>query len=93
MPVLEHEVHERVRQSADFRYGCHNRPLKFKKAYWAVGRRLFPDCSFEFIAVRVPHAMSHECRYDLSLKDRNCEGCCHRGIGDSYAAGVRASGK
>ena len=93
MPVLEHEVHERVRQSADFRYGCHNRPERFNGHYAAPHRTYFPDGRFGVVSRMVQFTMSHDCRYDLSLTDRNCEGCCHRGIGDSYAAGVRASGK
>ena len=35
------------------------------------------------------HAMSNRCRYDMSLKDRYCADCVHRGKGEAYEESVR----
>ena len=93
MPVIEHAVHEKVRIGEGWVYGCHNRPSKFKPHYWAPERRVFPDGSFEVMSVRVPHSLSHNCRFDLSLADPACKGCDHRGEGLAYTERVQALGK
>lgn len=98
-PVETHEVHEKVRIDSDFRYGCNNRK-PFKKTYFSPNRFLpvlrdpkeFFKQMFQFHAKQVEHRMSTECRYDMSLKDQACEGCQHRGNGESYDAMVRSKG-
>ena len=96
MPVLDHEVHPSVIKGPEHRYGCHNRPDKFARYYWAPERRFFPDGSFEIISVRVPHTLSNECRYDgkggLSADDPGCEGCRHYKVSD-YVKTISERGK
>ena len=96
MPVLDHEVHAAVIKTGDARYGCWNRPDKFKRSYWAVDRRFYPDGSFDLVSVRVPYTLSHECRYDgkggLSGDDPSCEGCRHYKASD-YVKHIMEQGK
>ena len=96
MPVIEHPVHEHGVRDAEHRYGCWNRPDRFKKSYWAPHRRTFPDGSFELVSVRVPFVMSHDCRYDgkngKAGDDPYCEGCRHYKK-SPYLAGVMENGK
>ena len=90
MPVDDHPVHPSTQKGADFRYGCWNRK-PFADAYLAPQRFVKPSMSdwsyrnftcsnedFEIGTVYVMHAMSTDCRYDLSHKDQSCEGCQHR---------------
>lgn len=81
MPVIDHPVHPSTQISQDHRYGCWNRPLKFKPFYWAPERRTFPDGSFEMMPVRIPFRMSHTCHHDgieaMGVDDPACEGCKH----------------
>lgn len=91
MPVEDHEVHDKTKIGPDNRYECHNR-APFKEAYRAPQRRHGSNgyiAIFEFEAVLVPHRMSRECRYDMSLTDWQCEGCHSRGLGEAYAKSVR----
>ena len=75
MAVIDHEVHEVTRITENKPYGCHNRdrdmtgysaPNRFtgttghEPIYW-LGR------------VKIPHVMSRECRFDMSLKDPRCD--------------------
>jgi len=96
MPVIEHAVHPRTQIKENHRYGCWNRPDRFKKSYWAPHRRIFPDGSFELVSVRVPFVMSHDCRYDgkngKAGDDPYCEGCRHYKK-SPYLAGVMENGK
>lgn len=95
MPVEDHEVHEKVRITEDKPYGCHNRK-EYMEAYYAPNRFFGSDGykpSVKFEALRIPHTMSRECRYDMSLKDQRCTGCSHQGSGEKYAAKVRSNGK
>ncbi|MEN9923933.1 MAG: hypothetical protein RL268_59 [Pseudomonadota bacterium] len=73
MPVIDHPVHAHGVRDAEQRYGCHNRPA-FK----------------EIVAINSwsywPFRMSRECRYDRSLSDSACAGCCHAGSGERYVA-------
>lgn len=91
MPVEDHAVHSKTKVAADKPYGCHNRemsegyyaPNRFagttgNEPIWWIGR------------VRIPHVMSRECRYDMSLSDLRCSGCKHRGSGERYAELVRS---
>lgn len=94
MPVEEREVHKKVSIKANKPYGCHNSardftgyhaPKRFagttgNEPIWWIGR------------IRIPHVMSRECRYDMSLKDARCEGCNHAGSGERYSAMVSAKG-
>lgn len=91
MPGLDHPVHEKVREKAGAKYGCHNR-RQFSKGYWAPQRRFYPDGSFEVVSVRIPHAMSKECRYDKSLADSKCKDCQHAGTGEAYAKLISENG-
>lgn len=77
MPVLDHEIHHSVIAAPDKRYGCHNRK-PYADSYIANGKDI------------VPHRMSRECRFDMSLKDLMCEGCKHRGSGEKYNEMVRS---
>lgn len=94
MPVEEHEVHSKVKEKAGTKYGCFNRK-PYMEAYYAPNRKMGSsgyEPIFFFERIRVPHTMSRECRYDMSLKDVKCEGCEHRGSGEAYDAKVRAKG-
>ena len=92
MPVLEHEVHAKVRQSAAARYGCHNR-TRTKAGYFAPDRIYRFDGSYGDRQAFIPDLMSRECRYDHSLTDSKCEGCKNRGSGEAYDQQVREMGK
>lgn len=80
MPVLDHPVHDSTKVSSDFKYGCWNRKA-FKDHYFIAVRQ-----SYSLISVpkRIDHKMSTECRYDLSQKDKACDGCAYQGIGKLY---------
>lgn len=94
MPVEDHAVSEIVRIKDSKPYGCNNKPRDFSgyhapnrfagttgnEPIWWIGR------------MRIPHVMSRECRYDMSLKDARCGGCNHAGGGERYAAMVTAAG-
>ena len=82
MPVIEHPVHEHGVRDAEHRYGCWNRP-PFRE--WC-------ESSSPFDASHWPHRMSRECRYDRSLDDSACAGCCHAGSGERYVAEQAAQG-
>ena len=68
MPVIDHPIHPSTQKGEDFRYGCWNRE-PFKAGYvahpWSIAKY-------------IPHNMSTSCKYDLSNKDPNCQGCKHR---------------
>lgn len=95
MAVIDHAVHDKVRIDADKPYGCHNRDA-FSEAYYAphrgAGTNGYKPVWF-YERVRIPHVMSRECRYDMSLIDPRCIGCKHRGSGERYDAMVRERGK
>ena len=75
MPVEEHEVHEKVRISADKPYGCSNRK-EFAKGYYAPDRVYRPDGTFHTILSWIPHATSTECRsFYLWSTDPRCSVC------------------
>lgn len=91
MPVIEHKVHKKVKRDADYKYGCNNKDRDFN-GYSAPDRRAGTNGympTFWMERVKIPHVMSRECRYDMSLKDKQCEGCKHRGSGEAYDAKVR----
>lgn len=94
MPVEEHKVHKSTSIEAGKPYGCHNR-AGFSESYYAPVRKMGSsgyEPIFFFERVRVPHRMSRECRYDMSLTDARCAGCSKQGSGEKYAAMVRAAG-
>jgi hypothetical protein len=68
MPVADHEIHPRTRHGADFRYGCFNRPDKFKMI--VRGAECYGGQEWPFVN-------THECRFDLSANDAGCGGCRH----------------
>ena len=92
MPVIETEVHQKVKQIEGAKYGCHNRKDKFADSYHAPNRTYRSDGSFIRDSVEVPFRMSHTCRYDQSLSDPGCIGCKHLGSGEEYTAFVRSTG-
>ena len=92
-PVEEHEVHEKVKHEADYKYGCHNR-MPFADVYIAPDRVYRADkLTWDDVRRPIQFTMSRECRYDMSLTDPRCTDCKHRGTGEAYAARVRADAK
>jgi hypothetical protein len=89
-PVEDHPVHELVRQKQHARHGCWNRK-PFSDGYMAPSRQYAPSGNFTMVKVFIPHKMSTECRYDMSLSDGKCAGCQHKGSGEQYAAKIRAA--
>lgn len=90
MPVIDHPVHKSTIKDSQHRYGCWNKDRNFK-AYYAPQRFAGSDGYkpvFRFEAVRIEHAMSKECRYDMSITDPCCSDCKHRGSGEEYAKQV-----
>ena len=88
MPVIEHQVHEHGVRDADYRYGCHTRApfserLEMQDGWNVEGTRETVMMSFR---------MSRECRYDRSLSDSACAGCCHAGSGERYVTEQQAKG-
>lgn len=81
MPVIDHPVHRLTIGGA--LYGCHGR-AEFKAGYWAPDRTYAPDGMIRTGQALIPHTMSRECRYDMSLTDAKCDGCQHRGSGEAY---------
>ena len=93
MPVEDHEVHDKVRIKADKPYGCYDREMS--ECYYAPERKMGSsgyEPIFFYERIRIPHRMSRECRYDMSLMDARCGGCNHRGSGEKYSERVRAQG-
>lgn len=77
MPVDDHPIHPSTQKGADFRYGCWNGDREFL-GYAAPDRELnLLTGKYELNAVWIRHELSKECRYDLSHKDNNCNGCKH----------------
>lgn len=74
MPVEDHEVHEKVKISADKRYGCWGRQ-GMGVGYFAPDRRYKPDGTYYQILTRIPHRNTTDCRYDLWESDPRCTGC------------------
>lgn len=94
MAVIDHAVHEKVKIQADKPYGCHNTERNFT-GYHAPNRAAGTDGykpTWWLERVRIPHVMSRDCRYDMSLTDARCTGCKHRGSGEKYNAMVRSQG-
>ena len=73
MPVVEVKVRPSSSVGSEHRYGCFNRP-EFKQTVESSHGDTWP------------YRMSNECRYDRSLSDRFCAGCCHAGNGELYIA-------
>ena len=91
-PVEDHKVHKKVKIKADKPYGCHNGD-RLMTGYQAPNRAAGTDGykPIWFIErVRIPHVMSKNCRYDMSLTDPRCIDCKHRGSGEAYDAMVRS---
>ena len=91
MAVIDHPVHKKVKELAGTKYGCHNRDRDFtgyQAPNRAAGSNGYSPVWF-LERVRIPHVMSRECRYDMSLTDIKCDGCKHRGSGETYADHVR----
>lgn len=92
MPVIETEVHEKVKEAAGTKYGCFNRK-PYADVYIAPDRVYRSDkLTFDQVCRPIKHTMSRECRYDMSLTDLKCDKCIHRGSGEAYADKVRSTG-
>lgn len=74
MPVKDHEVHEKVKISADKRYGCWGRE-GMAAGYYAPDRELEENLEFSLQAKFIPHVMTVACQYDLWESDPRCAGC------------------
>ena len=75
MPVESHEVHEKVKISADKPYGCSGRK-GFGKGYYAPDRKYRPDGTFYIVQTWIPHEMSTACRsFYLWDADPRCSVC------------------
>ena len=75
MPVEEHEVHEKVKKEAGYKYGC-NKQREFSKGYYAPDRRYKPDGTFYVVQNFIPHDMSSSCRsFYLWDTDTGCADC------------------
>ena len=78
MPVEDHEVHEKVRISADDPYGCHSKstgPLR-ANGYYAPDRRYKPDGTFYIVQEFIRHVTSTSCRnFYIWDTDPRCFGC------------------
>lgn len=72
MPVVEVVVRPGSSVGPEHRYHCHNRPAFFRQTVESSHGDTWP------------YRMSNECRYDRSLSDRFCAGCCHAGSGEQY---------
>lgn len=70
MPVIDHPVHSLT--IGGQLYGCHCR-AEFKAGYWATDRTYAPEGMIRTWQAFIPHAMSRECRYDMSLTDAKCD--------------------
>lgn len=82
MPVIEHPVHQHGVRDAEHRYGCWNR-APFKEIVTVEGWQG---------TVSWPFRMSRECRYECSLDDHACAGCCHAGSGEQYVKAMENAG-
>lgn len=94
MAVIDHAVHEKVRIHEDKPYGCHSKD-RLMNGYSAPDRRAGTNGytpTFWIERVKIPHVMSKECRFDMSLTDPRCTGCKHRGSGERYNEMVRSQG-
>ncbi len=90
MPVDEKPVHPLT--VAGERYGCHNR-AEFSEGYYAPNRDYLPDGRWFDNLKFIPHRMSTECRFDMSLTSDRCDGCFRRGSGEAYDQMMRAKGQ
>jgi len=94
-PVEDHAVHEKVCIEATTPYGCNNKDRDF--VGYSAPHRFTGTTGHEPIywlgRVRIPHVMSRECRFDMSLTDPRCTNCKHRGSGEAYDQKIRESGK
>jgi hypothetical protein len=81
MPVLDHATHPSTVIREDFKYGCNGTPRPIENQ--AIGSR--------YSGALWPYVFSTDCHYDMSLKDRACDGCQWRGSGEKYDAMIRAN--
>lgn len=90
MPVINHEIHEKVRITGKEPYSCNNRNIQ--PYYYVLTRDYLYNGTYKMTQTLVHHNMSKECRYDKSLSDKRCENCIHKGSGESYAEMVMSQG-
>lgn len=94
MPVLTHDIHDSTRIGDDYRYGCHNKPRPNAQSYYAAPNGwVYVAGMLEMRRMQINHALSTECRYDMSLSDPARTGCQWRGSGEDYDQSVRKEGK
>ena len=93
MAVIDTPVHEKVKEESCAKWGCWNRPSDFKHGYCAPNGTEYLTGTCVIIKTKyIEFSMSNECRNDVSLTDRKCEGCKHRGSGERYSEFVRSNG-
>ena len=73
-PVIDHPVHEKTRIKAGYKYGCYDRK-GMSVGYIAPDRQYRPDGTFIVTQKFISHVLSETCKYDMSDKDKFCEGC------------------
>ena len=74
-PVLDHEVHEKVKINENTPYGCNGRS-GFSKGYWVQEREYRRDGTYVMRDHFIPHRLSADCRsFYLWNIDPRCSGC------------------
>ena len=73
-PVLDHPVHEKMKLKAGTKYGCFDKK-RTTVGYYALDRQYRPDGTFVVTHKFISDVMSKTCKYDMSQKDKRCEGC------------------
>ena len=75
MAVLDHEVHEKVKIGADFKYGCNNDKPR-GKGYWVQEREYRSNGTYIMMSKFIPFRMSVPCRnFYLWDTDNACRSC------------------
>lgn len=93
MPVIDHPVHETVKEGSSAKYGCWNKKRNIVHGYFVQVRIYDADGTYKLIDQFVRNQGSLECRYDMSLKDTKCHGCKSQGFGEAYDSLIRMKGK
>lgn len=75
MPVLDHDVHEKVKVGSDFKYGCNNNKPR-GKGYWVQEREYKTDGTYVLRDHFIKHQNTTACRsfalWDIDSACRNC---------------------
>ena len=74
-PVIDHEVHEKVKIAEDTPYGCNGR-TDFSKGYWVQEREYRTDGTYVMRDHFIERRMSTACRsFYLWDTDPRCNNC------------------